>query len=119
VKELLCLLPNLVVLVTRLVADPAVPVRTKVALGVVAAYLVNPVDLIPDFIPLAGYLDDLVLVALIVDGFLNHLDRELLLKHWPGDPRALEKSGAVARRIGVWVPARIKAKLFGGLKEAA
>jgi uncharacterized membrane protein YkvA (DUF1232 family) len=110
VKALLLLLPQMAVLVGRLLADPAVPVRAKVALGATAAYLANPVDLIPDFIPFVGYLDDVILVAVILDGLLNHLDRDLLLRHWPGDPQTLEKSAAVARRI--------KARVFGGKKEA-
>ncbi len=118
-KELLLLLPNLAVLLGRLLADPGVPRTAKVALGAAAAYLASPVDLIPDFIPFVGYLDDLVLVAIIVDGLLNHLDRDLVLKHWRGDPQTLEKSAAAARRLSAWVPARIKARVFGGKKEAA
>ena len=118
-KELLLLLPNLVVLLGRLLADPSVPGTAKAALAAMAAYLASPVDLIPDFIPFVGYLDDVILVAVIVDGLLNHLDRDLLLKHWPGDPQTLEKSAAVARRLSAWVPARLKARVFGGRKEAA
>ena len=118
-KELLLLLPNLARLLGRLLADPTVSGTAKVALAAMAAYLASPVDLIPDFIPFLGYLDDVILVAVIVDGLLNHLDRELLLKHWPGDPKVLEKSAAVARRLAAWVPARIKAKVFGRRKEAA
>lgn len=118
-KELLLLLPNLALLLGRLLADPSVPGRTKVSLGVMAAYLVSPVDLIPDFIPFLGYLDDVILVAIVVDGLLNHLDPELLRKHWPGDPAMLDKSAAVARRFAAWVPSRIKAKVFGGKGDAA
>ena len=118
-KELLLLLPSLALLLGRLLADRSVPTTVKVALGVMAAYLASPVDLIPDFIPFLGYLDDVILVAIIVDGLLNHLDRELLLKHWPGDPKTLEKSAAVARKLAAWVPARLKARVFGGKKEAA
>ncbi len=117
-KELLLLLPNLAVLLARLLADPAVPGTAKVAVGVMAAYLASPVDLIPDFIPLVGYLDDVILVAIIVDGLLNYLDRDLLLKHWPGDPAMLAKSAAVARRFAAWVPARIKARVFGRLNRS-
>ena len=112
-KALLLLLPYMAVLVGRLLVDPAVPARAKVVLGAMAAYLASPVDLIPDFIPFVGYLDDVILVAIVLDGLLNHLDRELLLKHWPGDPKMLETSAAVARRFAAWVPARIKARVFG------
>ncbi|MBI3030375.1 MAG: DUF1232 domain-containing protein [Candidatus Rokubacteria bacterium] len=112
------LLPHMAVLVGRLLADPAVPTRAKVVLGATAAYLANPIDLIPDFIPFVGYLDDVIVVAIILDGLLNHLDRDLLLRHWPGDPQALEKSAAVARRLAAWVPSGIKAKVFGARRAA-
>lgn len=112
-KELLLLLPNLARLVGRLLADPCVPGTAKVALGAMAAYLVSPVDLIPDFIPFIGYLDDALLVAIVLDGLLNHLDRELVAKHWPGDRETLDRTAAVARRFAAWVPARMKAKVFG------
>lgn len=117
-RQLLLILPHMAVLVGRLIADPAVPTRAKVVLGATAAYLANPVDLIPDFIPFLGYLDDAILVAIILDGLLNHLDQDLVLKHWPGDAQTLEKSAAVARRLAAWVPARIKAKVFGTRQAA-
>lgn len=118
-KELLLLLPNLARLVLGLARDPNVPAATKVVLVAAAVYLASPVDLLPDFIPFVGYLDDVVLVAVVLDGLLNQLDRALLLKHWPGDPATLEKTAAVARRVAVWVPRRIKAKVFGGWRAAA
>ncbi|MBI4242375.1 MAG: DUF1232 domain-containing protein [Candidatus Rokubacteria bacterium] len=113
-RELLLLLPNLARLVFRLVKDARVPAATKLALLAAAAYLVSPVDLLPDFIPLVGFLDDMVLVAVVLDGILNHVDRALLLSHWPGDPRTLEKTATAARWVSAWVPRRIKAKVFGG-----
>ncbi|PYO37671.1 MAG: hypothetical protein DMD86_02525 [Candidatus Rokuibacteriota bacterium] len=61
--------------------DREVPLSAKVALGAVALYLASPIDLIPDFIPFVGYLDDLLLAAIVVDGLLNYVDRSLLLKY--------------------------------------
>ncbi len=118
-KELLLLLPNLARLVAGLAADPKVPAPTKVVLAATMAYLASPVDLIPDFIPFVGYLDDVVLVAIVLDGLLNHVDRGLVLSHWPGNPAMLERAAAVARRIAAWVPRRIKARVFGGRRDAA
>ena len=88
-RELLLLLPQLAGLIARLATDSRVPRRVKVLLGVVAVFLASPVDLIPDFIPVLGYLDDVVLVAVVLDGLLNHVDREIVLAHWPGDPASL------------------------------
>ncbi len=113
-RELVVLLPQLAGLVARLVGDPRVPRRVKVVLGGLAVYLASPIDLIPDFIPGVGYLDDVVLVAIVLDGLLNHVDREILLEHWPGDPASLERTAAVAARVAAWVPARWKARVFGG-----
>jgi uncharacterized membrane protein YkvA (DUF1232 family) len=113
-RELALLLPQLAALIGRLAADGRVPPRTKAVLGGVAVYLASPVDLVPDFIPVFGYLDDVVLVAVVLDGLLNYVDRRLLLEHWPGDPATLERTARVAARVSAWVPGRWKARVFGG-----
>lgn len=112
-RELLLLLPNLTRLVFGLASDPQVPAATKLTLAAAAVYLVSPVDLLPDFIPFVGYLDDALVVAVVLDGLLNHVDRALLLRHWPGEPATLAKMGAVAGRVAAWVPRPVKAKIFG------
>ncbi len=111
---MLLLLPRLARMIASLLADRQVPTAAKVALAAVAVYLVSPVDLIPDFIPFLGYLDDAFLVAVVVDGLLNYLDRSLLLKYWPGGVASLDATAAVARRLARWVPARLKARIFAG-----
>src|SRR5829696_4900307 len=58
--------PDCVVLVGRLLHDPRVPRRRKLLLALLAAYLASPIDLVPDFIPVAGQLDDAILVALVL-----------------------------------------------------
>ena len=100
-------------MIGSLAADREVPLAAKIALGAAAVYLASPVDLIPDFLPVIGVLDDLLLAAIVVDGILNHVDRRLVVKYWPGDPGSLETVAAVARRLAAWVPARIKARIFG------
>ena len=112
-RELLWLLPHLAQLIVRLARDPRVSRRTKSVLAGVAVYLASPVDLVPDFIPLLGYLDDVLLVAIVLDGLLNHVPREVLLEHWPGDPQSLDRVGRVAGRLSVWVPQSWKARVFG------
>jgi len=111
-KDLLLLLPRLARMIASLVSDSEVPAAAKVALGAMALYLASPIDLIPDFIPLLGYLDDLLLAALLVDGMLNWVDRGLVLKYWPGSPDSLERLARAARMLAVWVPRRLKARLF-------
>jgi uncharacterized membrane protein YkvA (DUF1232 family) len=112
-RELIVLLPQLAGLIARLTADPRVPRRVKAMLAITAVYLASPVDLIPDVIPGIGYLDDVVLVAIVIDGLLNHVDHAIVREHWPGDPASLERAGAVAARIVAWVPRRWKDRVFG------
>jgi uncharacterized membrane protein YkvA (DUF1232 family) len=81
--------PDCIVLFRRLLADPRVPRRKKLILAALIPYLVLPFDLVPDFIPIAGYLDDAVIVALVLRHVLRGGDRELIESHWPGPPESL------------------------------
>lgn len=111
-RELLRLLPDLARLIARLASDPVLPRSAKIALTAAAAYLLTPIDLIPDFVPVVGLLDDALLAAVIVDGLLNHVDRRLVLKYWPGDEVSLEKVARVAGWLSAWVPRRVKDRIF-------
>lgn len=117
-KDLLLALPRLARMIASLLADREVPTGAKVALAAVALYLASPVDLIPDFIPFLGYLDDVILAAVMVDGLLNVLDRRLVVKYWPGSEASLDRVAAVAGRLARWVPDRFKKRIFGR-REAA
>jgi uncharacterized membrane protein YkvA (DUF1232 family) len=113
VKDLLLALPRLGRMLVSLAADREVPTAAKVVLGALAVYLVSPIDLVPDFIPWLGYLDDVLLTAIVVDGVLSVVDRGLLLRYWPGSPASLERVAAVARRLARWVPKRVRDRIFG------
>jgi uncharacterized membrane protein YkvA (DUF1232 family) len=89
--------PDCAVLVRRLLADPGVPRRHKLLLGALAAYLALPVDLVPDFIPVAGQLDDAVVLALVLRVVLRGAGAERLAGHWPGPEASL---GVVRRLAG-------------------
>jgi uncharacterized membrane protein YkvA (DUF1232 family) len=119
VKDLLLALPRLGRMLVSLSRDREVPTAAKVVLAALAVYLVSPVDLVPDFIPWLGYLDDLLLAAIVVDGVLTVVDRALLLRYWPGPPDSLDHVAAVARRLARWVPKRVKARIFGEPAAAA
>jgi uncharacterized membrane protein YkvA (DUF1232 family) len=82
-------IPDCVVLVRRLLRDPRVPRRRKLALVLLAAYLVLPFDLVPDFIPVAGQFDDAILVALVLRTLLRGGGEPLVREHWPGPERSL------------------------------
>jgi uncharacterized membrane protein YkvA (DUF1232 family) len=80
-------IPDCIVLIRRLVGDGRVPRRYKLLLGALIAYLALPFDLVPDFIPVAGEVDDALIVALVLRRVLRGSGPALLEEHWPG-PRA-------------------------------
>jgi uncharacterized membrane protein YkvA (DUF1232 family) len=82
--------PDCLVLVGRLLRDPRVPRRRKLLLVGLAAYLALPFDLVPDFVPVAGQLDDALLVALVLRHLVRGGGEALLREHWPGPSAGLE-----------------------------
>jgi uncharacterized membrane protein YkvA (DUF1232 family) len=81
--------PDCIVLFRRLLRDPRVPRRTKIVLAALIGYLAMPIDVVPDFIPVAGYLDDAVLVAFALRKVLRRTQADLIREHWPGPPESL------------------------------
>jgi uncharacterized membrane protein YkvA (DUF1232 family) len=82
-------IPDCIVLVRRLVGDPRVPRGRKLLLLALAGYLAMPFDLVPDFIPVAGQLDDAILVALVLRAMISGSGRALAAEHWPGPEQSL------------------------------
>jgi uncharacterized membrane protein YkvA (DUF1232 family) len=81
--------PDCIILFRRLLADPRVPRRSKLVLAALIGYLALPFDLVPDFIPVAGYLDDAVIVAFVVRHLLRTSGATAIEEHWPGPSRSL------------------------------
>lgn len=90
-REVATLLPNLLRLFKGLVRDPRVPRRSKALLFLGAAWVASPIDLIPEFIPVLGPLDDAVVAALILRHLLRTAGRDVVAEHWHGDPSTLER----------------------------
>jgi uncharacterized membrane protein YkvA (DUF1232 family) len=82
--------PDCAVLFARLLRDPEVPRRRKLVLGLLAAYLASPIDLVPDFIPVAGQLDDAIVAGLALRFVLRGAGPELVREHWPGPEASLQ-----------------------------
>jgi uncharacterized membrane protein YkvA (DUF1232 family) len=82
--------PDCLVLFRRLIADPAVPRRRKLVLAAMVVYLASPIDLVPDFLPGIGHLDDAILVALVLRYVLRAGGGELLSEHWRGPANSLQ-----------------------------
>ncbi|MEH0986265.1 YkvA family protein [Micromonospora sp. CPCC 205556] len=88
-RDLAAFIPDCLTAVRRLRADPRVPRRAKVAMLVAGLWLASPIDLIPEFLPVIGPLDDIVVVALALRYAGRQVPREVLLAAWPGEPRLL------------------------------
>ena len=84
-KQALLLIPNFIKLLYRLVGDQRVLTREKALLLGVVAYVISPLDFLPDAIPFLGQIDDLLLVALVLKRFINSVDRLMLLEYWDGN----------------------------------
>lgn len=90
-RELATLLPNLLALFRGLLGDARVPRRAKVLLGFGAVWIASPIDLIPEFIPFLGPLDDAVMAALVLRYVLKHAGSEVVAEHWRGEPATLDR----------------------------
>jgi uncharacterized membrane protein YkvA (DUF1232 family) len=88
-RELARFLPDCIVFCKRLLRDDRVPLRAKVLLGLLVPYLLMPLDVVPDFIPVAGQLDDAILVAAAIAYIARSTGREVVEELWPGSESGL------------------------------
>ena len=93
-RELATLIPNLLRLFRGLLRDPRVPRASKLWLAFAVVWIASPIDLIPEFIPVAGPLDDAIVAALVLRYLLKNTSQDVLFEHWRGDPATL---GAIVR----------------------
>lgn len=100
-REALRLLPDLIRMLRRIAADPGVPRGVRVRLWLLLGYLLMPIDLVPDFIPVIGYADDAVIVALALRSVTRHAGPDTLERHWPGTPEGL---AALRKLTGTTTP---------------
>ena len=89
-KEALRLVPDMIRLLKRLAADPTLPRGVRIRLALLFVYLALPIDLVPDFIPVIGYADDVVVVALVLRSVTRSAGAEALDRHWPGSEQGLQ-----------------------------
>ena len=90
-RELATAIPNLLVLFRGLLRDPRVPRGSKTWILVAVIWIASPIDLVPEFIPVLGPADDLIVAALVLRHVLKRTDRSLLAEHWRGDPAILDR----------------------------
>ena len=95
--KLIRFLPDCAVLFKRLLGDARIPWTRKLPIALLIPYLASPIDLIPDFIPVIGLLDDALLVGLVLRSTVKSAGPELIREHWPGPDESLR---AVLRLAG-------------------
>ena len=96
-RELAALVPNVISLLRGLGRDPRVPRREKWLLAAAAVWVASPIDLIPEFVPVLGPLDDAVVVALVLRRLVRVAGSEVLRDHWRGEPQTLDRVLRVLR----------------------
>jgi uncharacterized membrane protein YkvA (DUF1232 family) len=96
-RDLAAFIPDCVTTVRRLRKDPRVPRKAKIAVVFAGLWVASPIDLIPEFIPVIGPLDDIVVVALALRYAGRQVPRDVLLGAWPGEPRLIERLLGPAR----------------------
>jgi uncharacterized membrane protein YkvA (DUF1232 family) len=89
-RDALRLIPDVVRLLRRLTADPTLPRGVRIRLTLLLVYLALPIDLVPDFIPVVGYADDAVVVAIALRSVARKAGVEAIDRHWPGTPEGLQ-----------------------------
>src|SRR3954447_6710136 len=90
-KDLATVLPACVTMIRRLRRDPRVPRRAKIAVAFAGLWVLSPIDLIPEFLPVIGPLDDVVVVALALRYAARQIPRATLLAAWDGEPNTIER----------------------------
>lgn len=92
--------------------DERIPSRDKKILLAMIALMISPFDIIPDWIPIFGLLDDLIILSIILDYFFSVLDSRILLSHFPWDMKAFTRLRAISRALQFFVPRFVKRKLW-------
>lgn len=106
--DIVLLVPNLVKLLSRLVRDPRVPRRSKILVGGALAYLLSPVDFVPDFIPGLGKVDDVLLIAFAIDHLIEKAGEDVVMSHWDGPTDLLQMVRTVLDATGQLVPPSLR-----------
>jgi uncharacterized membrane protein YkvA (DUF1232 family) len=95
-KALATLIPNLLSLFRGLLRDPRVPFGSKVVVWIGVVWIASPIDLLPEFLPVIGPLDDAVVAALVLRHLVRRAGEDVVRDHWRGDPRTLDRILRVA-----------------------
>jgi len=112
-RELLLFVPNLMKLLYDLLRDPRISQADKAILAGVIMYVIVPIDVIPDFVPFVGMVDDSYLIAISLLRLLNRADRQVVLEHWRGTVDIKQLVENIANIAAYFMPARMRNVLHG------
>ncbi|HSE97692.1 MAG TPA: YkvA family protein [Blastocatellia bacterium] len=115
-RDLLLFIPNLLILLFKLLRDPRVSSADKAILAATIIYVIAPIDVIPDFIPFIGQVDDAYLIAISMLRLLNRADRTVVMEHWKGERDIKELVTNIARVAEYFLPKRLKNVLRGRIE---
>ena len=115
-RELLLFVPNLMKLLYDLLKDPRVSRADKAILAGVIMYVIVPIDVIPDFVPFVGMVDDSYLIAISLLRLLNRADRQVVLEHWKGGVNIKQLVENIANIAAYFMPARMRNVLHGRIE---
>ncbi|MGD2216379.1 MAG: DUF1232 domain-containing protein [Gemmatimonadales bacterium] len=113
-RDLLAGIPRFLLLLTRLLRDPRVSGADKGLLAAAIAYTLTPIDLIPDFLPIIGQLDDLFILALAIDRLITNAGAELVLAHWDGPEDVIVDLCGSLEDLARRLPAPVRDRLAEG-----
>ena len=92
--------------------DERIPARDKTVILALLALIISPFDLIPDWIPIIGVMDDLVMLALVLDYYFEVLDQEILLSHYPWGMKSYSRVRRLAKLISQFTPDFVRKRLW-------
>jgi uncharacterized membrane protein YkvA (DUF1232 family) len=115
-RELLLFIPNLMGLLIGLLRDERVSQADKAILAGIIMYVIVPIDIIPDFIPFIGQVDDSYLLAISILRLLNRADRRVIMDHWKGQRDIKELVASIARIAEFFLPKPVKNVLRGRIE---
>ena len=115
-RELLLFVPKLMKLLYDLLKDPRVSRADKAILAGVIMYVIVPIDVIPDFVPFVGMVDDSYLIAISLLRLLNRADRQVVVEHWKGDIDIKQLVENIANIAAYFMPARMRNALHGRIE---
>ena len=117
-QSFIMFLPNMVLLLGRLLRDARVPVAEKALFAAAIVYVISPIDLIPDFFPFIGQVDDIYVVALVLLRLVNRTDESVVRQHWSGGGDIIALADSIANIAPKFLPKRISRVLTSRVELA-